>query len=87
MWEDGVVVYRNSTGDTHFLDPASAAVLIALSRDPKSDREALAKVLRSCFPDTADAADEPLSEWLDVMLDRLVNAGLAHWPKPPEASP
>lgn len=86
-WDDGAVVYRATTGDTHFLDPASAAVLIALCQEPDTGRARLADSLRRLAPDAAEATDDRLAAWVDTLLSRLVEAGLARAAPIPSPAP
>jgi PqqD family protein of HPr-rel-A system len=75
-WEDGAVVYRLSTGETHVLDPATAAVFITLCHTPGGGRDDMADTLRAVLPDAEAVSEERLHAWLDALVQRLADVGL-----------
>ncbi|WP_404379899.1 hypothetical protein [Caenispirillum salinarum] len=81
-WEDGAVVYREDRGETHFLDPATAAVLVTLCEAPvPPSRDDLLAAMRDATPAGGDGDGEAgtarhLARHLERILDRLARAGL-----------
>lgn len=66
-WEDGLVVYRTQSGDTHLLDPATAAVLDAVCAGIGTPR-AIAGHLTAEAP---DVAPDRMDAWLAGVIERL----------------
>ncbi|EKV32731.1 hypothetical protein C882_1568 [Caenispirillum salinarum AK4] len=79
-WEDGAVVYREDRGETHFLDPATAAVLVRLCESPvppsPDDLLAAMRAATAAGGGGDGDGDAGTARHLARILDRLARAGL-----------
>lgn len=72
QWADGCVVFDSQFGDTHALDPASAAVFLSLK---KGDREQAA-LLATLSPFCPEETKLNMASRLDALLEQLTMLGL-----------
>lgn len=71
-WDDEVVVYEATSGNTHLLDTMAARVLETLTAAP-ADSKAIAQALSHFWP---QAPAELLQEQVDTMLTELAGISL-----------
>lgn len=72
IWDNEVVVYEATSGNTHLLDTAAAQVLETLTDGP-ADTIAIAQALAHFWP---QAPAELLQKQVDVMLAELAGINL-----------
>lgn len=71
-WDNEVVVYETTSGNTHLLDAVTAQVLATVAHAP-ADTAAIAQTLADLWP---EAPAERVHEQVDVILAELAGISL-----------
>jgi PqqD family protein of HPr-rel-A system len=71
-WGEESIVFNESSGSTHLLNPTAAKILSILQSQPSSAKEICVKIASQ----SGLGADETILQRVDVLLETLGNLGL-----------